>query len=71
MEIQAMVLTQTTMAGPVGILGIKELAVVPKIPERAPKNADKATIRPSLWVHCLAATAGAMSMALIRITPTV
>ena len=60
----------TTMAGPVGILGIRELAVVPIAEDSAPMTADRRIIGSRRLVHCLAATAGAMSMALMRIMPT-
>ena len=64
-------LIKTTIAGPVGSFVARELAAVPQIPDIAPKRAESVTITQSLLVHCLAATAGAISMALIRITPTV
>jgi len=66
-----MQLIKTTIAGPVGSFVIRELAAVPKIPDIAPKNAERVTMIQNLLVHCLAATAGAINMALIRITPTV
>lgn len=58
------------MAGPVGILGMRELAVVPIAEDSAPMTADRRIIGSRRRVHCLAATAGAMSMALMRIMPT-
>ncbi len=66
-----MTLTQTTIAGPVGSFGTRELAAVPEMPDTAPKSAESVTMTHSLLVHWRAATAGVISMALMRITPTV
>lgn len=41
----------TTIAGPVGILEMDELAIVPVADETAPKRADKRTIGSSRLVH--------------------
>ena len=60
----------TTIAGPVGILEIVELAMVPSAEESAPIKADKITIGSNRLVHCLAAMDGAINIALIKIIPT-
>ena len=60
------------MTGPVGILVLPMLLkIAPAIPENAPKMPAKIAMISSLFVHCLAATAGATSNALIKTTPTV
>ena len=65
-----MIEAATTIAGPVGILEMDELAIVPVADETAPKRADKRTIGSSRLVHWRAATEGAISMALMRMIPT-
>jgi len=54
------------MVGPVGSFGVNELTAVPVIPDNAPNAAESTTMTLSLFVHCRAATAGAISMALIN-----
>ena len=60
-----------TITGPVDKLFWLALTAVPNTPENVPKIAAKNTILDKLLVHCLAAAAGAKSIALIKTTPTV
>ena len=60
-----------TITGPVERLFSLALLAVPKTPENIPKKAANRIITLNLSVHCLAAAAGANSMALMSTTPTV
>ena len=62
--------TTIIMTGPVGTRDPSELSIVPTMPAAAPNNADNKVITDKRSVHCLAATAGEMSIALINTTPT-
>ena len=62
-------LISITITGPVGKSLLLILTAVPINPERPPKIPARTTITESLSVHCLAATAGEIIMALISITP--
>jgi len=64
-------LATITITGPVDKLFWLALIAVPKTPENAPKSAARNTIMLKLFVHCLAAAAGANNIALINTTPTV
>jgi ABC-type Mn2+/Zn2+ transport system permease subunit len=67
----AIKLKQTTIIGPVGSPAAVLLAIAPPIPAVAPNAAASATITPRRFVHWRAAAAGATTIALIKITPTV
>jgi hypothetical protein len=71
MEIITMTVAESTMVGPVGMCAAVPLSSVPLTPATAPNAAASTTITPSELVHCRAAAAGAMTMALISTTPTV
>ncbi|MOA51525.1 hypothetical protein D3C78_1746860 [compost metagenome] len=59
-----------TVTGPVGKLDIVPLMSVPVTPDRAPKIPARMTIMPNESVQYRAATAGVMSNAATRTTPT-
>ena len=59
------------ITGPVGSFSKLELMIVPVILDNPPKKPADITITDNFCVHCLAAAAGAISMELINITPTV
>ena len=69
MLITTIILIIITITGPVGKLLSLILIKVPSRPDIQPKKAAKITIIESLSVHCRAATAGEISIALINITP--
>ena len=60
----------TMIAGPVGNFGTDVLQIVPPMADIMPKNPANIHMVPSLFVHCLAPTAGAMRRELIKIAPT-
>ena len=60
----------STITGPVGIRGTKELMKVPTTPDKPPKAAASSTILCRCSVQKRAATAGVMSIAAISTTPT-
>ena len=64
-------LITSTIVGPVGSFSTRLLTTAPDIPDTAPNNAARSTMKESLFVHWRAATAGAMTIALISTTPTV
>ena len=57
------------MTGPVGALLIEALRMDPTQPETAPMPAARQTMLPSDFVHCLAAAAGVINIAIINTTP--
>ena len=59
------------MTGPVGNFSKLELIIVPAVLDNPPKKPASNTITDNFCVHCLAAAAGAISIELINITPTV
>lgn len=69
-EIVTIKIETSTIRGPVGRSGAKDDIPVPATPDRSPNRDAKIAIAPSRSVHCRAAAAGAMSIALISTTPT-
>lgn len=63
--------TITAITGPVGNFSKLELIIVPVILDNPPKKPASSTITDNFCVHCLAAAAGAISIELMSITPTV
>ena len=61
----------STISGPVDSPRPAALTTAPDTPASVPNSADSTTMAPRLRVHCRAAVAGAMIMAVISTTPTI
>ena len=68
-EIITSVLMQMTIIGPVGHFGIELLINTPDMPAQQLTKIEMKIILLNEFVHCLAATPGAIIKALIKITP--